>query len=77
MLETYADRPLTTQLTVKRDFIHSEIGASADLRMDKVHLRDAQIYQSGASPQASDKGILWRDDLDAVDGFSLGRLSLR
>jgi len=38
MLETYADRPLTTQLAVKRDFVHSEIGASADLRMDKVEL---------------------------------------
>jgi hypothetical protein len=38
MLETYADRPFTTQLTVKRDFVHSEIGASADLRMDKVEL---------------------------------------
>ena len=39
MLETYADRPMTTQLTVKPDFVHSEIGASADLRMDKVELR--------------------------------------
>jgi hypothetical protein len=39
MLETYADRPMTTQLTVKRDFVHSEIGASADLRMDKVEFR--------------------------------------
>jgi len=38
MLETYADRPLTTQLTVKRDFVRSEIGASADLRTDKVEL---------------------------------------
>ena len=38
MLETYADRPMTTQLTVKPDFVHSEIGASADLRMDKVKL---------------------------------------
>lgn len=39
MLETYTDRPLITQLTVKRDFVHSEIGARADLRMDKVELR--------------------------------------
>ena len=38
MLETYADRPMATQLTVKPDFVHSEIGASADLRMDKVEL---------------------------------------
>src|SRR5215510_12248376 len=28
MLETYADRPLTTRLTVKRDFVHSEIAIS-------------------------------------------------
>jgi hypothetical protein len=38
MLETYADRSMTTQLTVKSDFVHSEIGASADLRMGKVEL---------------------------------------
>jgi hypothetical protein len=36
MLETYANRPMITQLTVKLDFVHSEIGARADLRMDKV-----------------------------------------
>jgi hypothetical protein len=46
MLETYADRPMTTQLTVKRDFVHSEIGASADLRMDKVELRNYLETQS-------------------------------
>src|SRR5215510_15449896 len=39
---TDADRPLTTRLTVKRDFVHSEIGASADLRMDKVELSRRQ-----------------------------------
>src|SRR5262245_64127979 len=43
MLETYADRPLIKQLTVKRDFVHSEIGASADLRMDKVELRRTEM----------------------------------
>lgn len=41
-----------------------------------VHLRDAQMYPSGGSPQASEKGVLWRGRLEAVDGFSLGRLSL-
>src|SRR5262245_25077000 len=43
MLETYADRPLIKQLTVKRDFVHSEIGARADLRMDKVELRRTEM----------------------------------
>src|SRR5215470_1563950 len=38
MLETYADRRLAMRLTVKRDFVQSEIGASADLRLDKVEL---------------------------------------
>ena len=42
-----------------------------------VHLRDAQIYQSGASPAPSEKGVLWRGRLESVDGFSLGRVSLR
>ena len=43
----------------------------------RVHLRDAQIYQSGASPAPSEKGVLWRGRLESVDGFSLGRVSLR
>jgi hypothetical protein len=42
-----------------------------------VHLRDAQIYPSGASPAPSEKGVLWRGRLESVDGFSLGRVSLR
>jgi hypothetical protein len=42
-----------------------------------IHIKDAQIYQSGAGPLPSKKGILWRGRLEAVDGFSLGKLSLR
>jgi hypothetical protein len=42
-----------------------------------IHLKDAQIYPSGASPAPSKKGVLWRGRLEAVDGFSLGKLSLR
>jgi hypothetical protein len=41
-----------------------------------VHLRDARIYHSGASRAFSEKSALWRGRLEAVDGFSLGRLSL-
>jgi hypothetical protein len=55
MLETYAERPSTTRLTVNRDFVHSEIGARADLRMDKVELnslryslRDDERYGTGS-----------------------------
>src|SRR4030095_6966303 len=42
-----------------------------------IHIKDAQIYQSGASPLPSKKGVLWRGRLEAVDGFSLGKLSHR
>ena len=42
-----------------------------------VHLRDAQIYHSGGDPTPFEKRVLWRGRLEAVDGFSLGRLSLR
>jgi hypothetical protein len=42
-----------------------------------IHLRDAQIYQSGAGLPHSEKVVLWRGRLEAVDGFSLGRVSLR
>jgi len=37
-LETYADRLLAPRLTLKHDFIHAEIGARADLSMDKVEI---------------------------------------
>ena len=42
-----------------------------------VHLRDAQIYHSGDNPTPFEKRVLWRGRLEAIDGFSLGRLSLR
>jgi hypothetical protein len=42
-----------------------------------IHLKGAQIYLSGASPTPSEKGVLWRGRLEAVDGFSLGKVSLR
>jgi len=42
-----------------------------------IHLNDAQIYQSGAHLPPSEKRVLWRGRLEAVDGFSLGKLSLR
>lgn len=41
-----------------------------------VHLKEAQIYHSGGQLSPTEKGVLWRGRLDAVDGFSLGRLSL-
>jgi hypothetical protein len=42
-----------------------------------IHLKDAKIYPHGASSAPSEKGVLWRGRLEAVDGFSLGKLSLR
>lgn len=42
-----------------------------------IHLKDAQICRSGAGPAPSEKGVLWRGRLEAVDGFSLGKLSLK
>jgi hypothetical protein len=41
-----------------------------------IHLRDARIYHSGGNPSPSEKGVLWRGRLEAVDGFSLGKHSL-
>jgi hypothetical protein len=40
-----------------------------------VHLRNVQIYHAGGPPLLSEKGVLWRGRLEAVDGFSLGKLS--
>jgi hypothetical protein len=36
-----------------------------------VHLRNVQVYQAGGPPLLSEKGVLWRGRLEAVDGFSL------
>jgi hypothetical protein len=52
-------------------------GSAAISKPHLIHLKDAQIYLSGAGPALSEKGVLWRGRLDAVDGFSLGRVSLR
>jgi hypothetical protein len=41
-----------------------------------VHLRNVQMYHAGGLPLLSEKGVLWRGRLEAVYGFSLGRLSL-
>ncbi len=41
-----------------------------------VHLRNVQMHHAGGPPLLSEKGVLWRGRLEAVDGFSLGRLSL-
>jgi len=60
------------------DLIPTEAQAQAavpDPRL--IHLRNAQTYHSGGNPIPSEAGALWRGRLDAVDGFSLGRLSLR
>jgi hypothetical protein len=40
-----------------------------------VHLRNVQMYHPGGPPLLSEKGVLWRGRLEAVDGFSLGKLS--
>jgi hypothetical protein len=42
-----------------------------------IHLRDARLCHSGECKTPSEKGVLWRGRLDAVDGFSLGRVSHR
>ena len=42
-----------------------------------VHVRDAQIYRSGIDPTPFERSVLWRGRLEAIDGFSLGRLSHR
>ena len=73
----------TIEVTFKRlgdvyDTIQKESqGSGAMPKPYIIHLKDAQIYQSGAGPPPSEKGVLWRGRLEAVDGFSLGRHSLR
>jgi hypothetical protein len=52
-------------------------GIAAISKPHLIHLKDAQIYQSGAGLPPSEKGVLWRGRLEAVDGFTLGRVSIR
>lgn len=51
-------------------------GSAAMPKPYMIHLKDAQIYQSGASLPPSEKRVLWRGRLESVDGFSLGKLPL-
>jgi len=60
------------------DPIQKESQGGAIISKPRIsHLKDAQIYRSDARPAPSEKGVLWRGRLEAVDGFSLGKLSLR
>jgi hypothetical protein len=41
-----------------------------------IHLRNAQIFHPGGTPIPTNHSIWWRGRLNAVDGFSLGAVSV-
>ena len=47
-----------------------------ELYPEYIHLKDAQMHYSGQDPIPANRGIWWRGRLQAVDGFSLGSLTI-
>jgi len=41
-----------------------------------VHLKNAKFYYPGEQPVPKNRGLWWRSRLEAIDGFSLGSLSV-
>lgn len=40
-----------------------------------IHLKDAKFFHNSGKPIPSNRSVLWRGRITAVDGFSLGSLS--
>lgn len=41
-----------------------------------IHLKNARFYYPGQQPVPKNQGLWWRSRLEAIDGFSLGSLSV-
>lgn len=58
--EIYEPREETLERTIQRESYNF------------VHLRDARFVHPGGDPIPTNRGMLWRTKLEAVDGFTLG-----
>ena len=72
MLETYGDRSFAAQLTVKRGFVHSEIGATR--RSQNGQSRDEFGPRNNMNTEARD--ALCQKRLDGLGVIEFGRIEI-
>ncbi len=76
MSETFEDgneiaQKISDQLATAGESVDSSQGAEANF----IHLKNTKVYCGDSKPTPSEGKILWRGNLNEVDGFFLGRIS--
>jgi hypothetical protein len=61
---------------IKSDAARQENNQAKTAKPDFIHLKDARYYTPGQNPIPSNTGVFCRISLDAISGFSFGRLSV-
>ena len=61
---------------IKSEAARQENNKTEPLKTNFIHLKDARYYTPGQNPIPSNTGVFCRISLDAISGFSFGRLSV-
>ena len=61
---------------VKNEASRREANRAETIKKTYIHLKDARYYTPGQNPIPSNMGVFCRISLDAIAGFSFGRLSV-
>jgi hypothetical protein len=61
---------------VKNEASRREANRAETIKKTYIHLKDARYYTPGQNPIPSNTGVFCRISLDAIAGFSFGRLSV-
>ena len=61
---------------VKNEATRREANRAETIEKTYIHLKDARYYTPGQNPIPSNTGVFCRISLDAIAGFSFGRLSV-
>lgn len=61
---------------VKTEAARRENNRAETIKRSYIHLKDARYYTPGQNPIPSNTGVFCRISLDAIAGFSFGRLSV-
>jgi hypothetical protein len=61
---------------IKTEAARQENNQAEPIKRNFIHLKDARYYTPGQNPIPSNTGVFCRISLDAISGFSFGRLSV-
>ncbi|HEV7929234.1 MAG TPA: hypothetical protein VGP12_03790 [Nitrosospira sp.] len=61
---------------IKNEAARQENSQAKTVKTNFIHLKDARYYTPGQNPIPSNTGVFCRISLDAISGFSFGRLSV-